>query len=94
MTIFTITTLAKEGKAFRCWGYHSYLVAATQAVERIASGLYEAYWEWIVVEEHPVGIGRTGVARAWFRWDSVQSRWERVWNPPLWAESVTNWSMG
>lgn len=77
MSIFTITLISSENEEkivaedkSRCIGYYLSLQESIDAVKSNKGEMHECLYNYLVIEEVPVGVWRLSVNEWWYAWSS------------------------
>ena len=87
--IYTVTSITKDGRDSRCFGYYFSEVKARNAVTLNYGGLQECLYEYIVIERQTEGIHAIAEQIQWYHWvgpDELsdlleEGRWEKCERP-------------
>lgn len=96
--IYTITSITKDKKNSRCFGFFFNESSARTAVINNSGGLEECLYDYIVIEEQGQGIHAMAKPVQWYRWlgnhelDEVEGCWIECDRPESFSPCVVNWN--
>lgn len=88
--IYILSSVQKDTKSIRCFGYYGELENAKKAVEQNLGGMHEQLYDFLVIEKFKPGVHTVGEIVQWYKWNHS---WEPI-ERPRWAEGIVNWGIG
>lgn len=101
--IFTITLIDSRNDekivsedSCRCIGYYFDAEEANTAVKTNKGEMHECRYNYVVIEEVPMGTWKLTISESWFRWDSDSNKWIACKKPQKYRQyhNVSGFAMG